>query len=131
MLRRNILGGIDRATWDPLHKAVLRYKSKKAEWVDKNGIRYYVFHRGEKRIKAYAKVPTTAQRLTGCNTCMGQQHLASNKTCFVNNKKRIRFGPRDAIYNIKTHEMLSLPWVRSVYEQAPKYKSAYAEFSRL
>ena len=127
-LRREKLKDVLREEWDPMHKAVLKYKSKHAEWINRDNVRFHIYHQDDHVIKAWFRLPTKAQQLMGCNGCMGRQHSDKNLLCTVNTKKKIVFKVGGHLYNIKTKETLSRHWLPVAFELPRGYKTGYAEF---
>ena len=127
-LKRNVLKGISREQWDPMHPGPLAYQIKPTH-VDTDLIRYEVFEQTSKKIKAWVLIPSDNQKEIGCDFCP-KKHSDKNKKCSANNLKKLK-RHRYSLFNIKTQEKLGGRWVVTTWLVKDGYKSGYAEINKL
>lgn len=118
-----------RAVWDPLHPGEIAPRIR-PEWVDRELIRYQVVDETPRRIYAYCRMPSEAQKEQNCYACKGSRHNPKNETC-TGQKSHVRNMKKNTLYSFKDPAtIMEGQWVRVELILAPRYASGIAVFKR-
>ena len=125
--RRKRLG--PRNQWDPLHPGPIAQHISPSH-IDAELIRYEIYEKTSKIMKAWVKVPSIKQIEVSCDAC-AKKHSSKNPLCSANKNSLPRKLKGLTLYSLKTLEPLPGKWRRVVYVVPPRYKSGFAEFVRV
>ena len=125
--RREILKGIAREQWDPMHPGPLAFEIHPTH-VDSDLVRFEIYNKTSKLIEAWIKLPTPTQMAKQCDRCP-RRHSPANPECSGNKKRRKRPG-RYHIVDLLTGEKLPGRWIVTSWEVKPGYKSGRAVLHR-